>query len=555
MKRSVLLILVFCGSCFCSKAIGQVTQFPYHEGFDNETFIQGTDLYFITNWFGNYVDGIRIFQEESNVNNGTGALGMWPFVEEGEDEDELEIIAQVDLDLTDLEIVVTNFWVATVSTGDMKHVRLYVRLSTDGGLTFKPKILIGSDHRGFPNIDSPYQEFMYAFHPDAFFNSEVVLQFMVKIGAKSGTAAKILIDDVTVYEAPEDIFPPLVVESTVIDNDEITVRFSEPVSAETALETTNYSFINGSSPPIVYAAALTEPDLVTLSLHPGIRNGKYYDLEIDNVEDLEGNIMTTSVLEIIYNPLTEGLVITEIMYDEPPVGQNDYLEFIELKNITDEPIELGGLRIKGGIASGSLPEFTLAPDAYWVIAKDAAAVTSFFGVPAFDWNGGNLSNDEAEHLYIQNTEHHSGVKIDSLTYGIGAPWPQGAVGLGYSMELVDPLSDNNDPANWSDATRYCGIYLGYDIYASPGQGPEILGADHSAPAKSIRFYPNPVNDVLYIDTEIQLKKIEVYSLLGKKIKDIDLDMTSIDLSDLSEGMYFIRIFDKDRSTTLRIIKK
>ena len=75
-----------------------------------------------------------------------------------EDEEEVEIFAQVDLDLTGLENVVTKFWVATVATGEMKHVKLYLKLSVDGGLTFGPKILMGTDERGFQNIDTAYKD-------------------------------------------------------------------------------------------------------------------------------------------------------------------------------------------------------------------------------------------------------------------------------------------------------------------------------------------------------------------------------------------------------------
>ena len=72
MKRIIplLLVVIFCVSP--TNTYGQVTEFPYTEGFDNETFVQGTDVYFITNWLGNYVDGVRIFQEESNVRSGVG---------------------------------------------------------------------------------------------------------------------------------------------------------------------------------------------------------------------------------------------------------------------------------------------------------------------------------------------------------------------------------------------------------------------------------------------------------------------------------------------------
>lgn len=551
MKKLILIIFV---SVFCSKTIGQVNQFPYNEGFEDEIFTEGLDLYFITNWFGNFVDGTRIFQENSNVNNGNYAMGLWPVVEEGEDEEEIEVIAQVDLDLTGLENVVTNFWVATVSTGDMKHVKLFLKLSVDGGLTFGPKVLMGSDHRGFENVDTPYQEFIYALHPNAFFNSNVVLQFMAKSGAKKGLPAKILIDDIHVYAAEADIFPPIALEPTVINTNEIQIRFSEPVDSVSALLPTNYTFLDTATPQVSYAV-LTEPDLVTLFLDPGISIGKYYELEIVNVTDLVGNVMATTEVELVYNPLTEGLVITEIMYDEPPVEQNDDLEFIELYNNTNTPIELGGLRIKGGIASGKLPEYTLQPGAYWITAKNQAAFTSFFGVPAHEWKGANLSNDEPETIYIQNTDHHSENYIDSLTYTIGAPWPEGAAGQGHSMELIHSSLDNSDPTNWVDAKIYSGVYEGFDIYASPGFHLGALSIEDQFVDTSIQFYPNPVIDILNIDSKTPLTKIEIYNVLGVKINEYETGLESIETNSLTKGIYFVKLYSENSIKTIKIIKK
>ena len=86
-----------------------------------------------------------MFQEKTNVKSGSSALGLWPVVEEGQDEEEVEITAQVNLDLTEMKNVVSKFWVATVATGAMKHVKLYLKLSLDGGLTFGPKFIMGTD--------------------------------------------------------------------------------------------------------------------------------------------------------------------------------------------------------------------------------------------------------------------------------------------------------------------------------------------------------------------------------------------------------------------------
>lgn len=553
MRRFLLLLLAVTLGSLGSISFGQVTQFPYNEGFDNQTFTQGWEVYFIDNWRGNIVDGVRIFQEPYNVHNGTAALGLWPASDEGEEE-ELEIIAQADLDLTDMENVVTKFWLATVATGDMKHVKLYVKLSMDGGETFGPKLLMGSDPRGFENVDMPYQEFVYALHPYAGKNSNVVLQFMAKAGARKGSPAKVLIDDVYVYAAPEDIFPPQIFEPTIADTHKMSIRFSEPVDPETALDISNYNFLTGPILPQVTMIALPEPDLVTLGIYPGINIGYYHDFEISNIKDLAGNVMETEITELIYNPLKEGLVITEIMYDEPPVGKKDDLEFIELKNMTKKTIELGGLRIKGAIASGKLAEYSLEPGAFVILAKDAELFTGFFGVPAIEWHGGNLSNDESEKIYIQNTDHHSGVEIDAVTYGVGPPWPAGAAGLGYSMEVIHPLLENDDPSNWREPTNYCGQYKGFDIYATPGTGPGKMIERKNTVGNEISLYPNPVHNELYIQTDDRLSKVEIYSLFGEKLLSLTNGEKAIDISFLSEGIYLVKVTTDKVSVTSRIIK-
>jgi len=557
MKKLTLLVFVLLLCCFSPKSFGQITEFPYEQGFEDPVFTEGDSIYFIPNWFGNYVDNYRIFQDNTAFRDGGTSLGLWPVAAEGEEEEEVEVFVQVNLNLTGLENVVADFWASTVATGDQKHLKLYLKVSTDGGETFGPKILMGDGELGFSNEDTQFTKYTYALHSDAFDEPNVVLQFLAKSGAKKGVPPKVLIDDITIFAADEDIYPPLVLDPSVISTTEIEVQFSEAVSTTTNLfSADNYTFLEGAfDMPIVSNVTLKASDIITLNLDPGISIGKYYELEIANIEDLAGNVMETSIAELIHNPLAEGLVITEIMYDEPPAEQEDKLEFIELFNITETPIELGGLRIKGGIASGKLPEYTLEPGAYWVTAKDAAAFSAFFGVPAFEWKGANLSNDEAELLYIENTQHHSGIVIDSLTYNIGGEWPQGAIGLGYSMELIDPLSDNSDPANWRDATDFVGIYEGVNIYASPGSaGTGILKVAEESLEKGIAMYPNPVQNVLYINSKSPLTKVEIYSLLGNKIKEVRTNLNSIETKYLSQGVYIVKVYSENGSKTMKIVK-
>ena len=123
------------------------------------------------------------------------------------------------------------------------------------------------------------------------------------------------------------------------------------------------------------------------------------------------------------------------------------------------------------------------------------------------------------------------------------------------MELIDPLSDNSDPANWRDATDFVGIYEGVNIYASPGSaGTGILKVAEESLEKGIAMYPNPVHNVLYINSKSPLTKVEIYSLLGNKIKEVRTNLNSIETKYLSQGVYIVKVYSENGSKTMKIVK-
>ena len=73
----------------------------------------------------------------------------------------------------------------------------------------------------------------------------------------------------------------------------------------------------------------------------------------------------------------------------------------------------------------------------------------------------------------------------------------------------------------------------------------------------IDFYPNPVTNDLYLINAGEVSYYKIYNTEGKFIKQGLLQVnTSIPMSTMSGGMYFVEIFDQsDRIlATLRIIK-
>lgn len=73
----------------------------------------------------------------------------------------------------------------------------------------------------------------------------------------------------------------------------------------------------------------------------------------------------------------------------------------------------------------------------------------------------------------------------------------------------------------------------------------------------IKLYPNPVKDVLQIQNinNVNIKKIEVYNLLGKRLQLIKNPINKINISNLSEGVYLLKIDTAKGNIMKRIMKK
>ena len=83
-----------------------------------------------------------------------------------------------------------------------------------------------------------------------------------------------------------------------------------------------------------------------------------------------------------------------------------------------------------------------------------------------------------------------------------------------------------------------------------------LGVDEEILKNSLKLYPNPVNNILTIESKsIPISRVEIYSILGKKIKEITSNFGSIATDKLPYGIYFIRIHSEKSSIIRKMIKK
>jgi DNA/RNA endonuclease YhcR with UshA esterase domain len=174
-----------------------------------------------------------------------------------------------------------------------------------------------------------------------------------------------------------------------------------------------------------------------------------------------GTTSQRPVLEITYTmPTTPDIVISEINYNSPGTD----IEYIELYNNGASTVNLNGWTFTQGVTH-TFGNISINAGSYLVIAGDSLDMLNNYGVTAYQWNSGGLSNS-GEDITIVDA---NGMTIDSVDYDDGGSWPTAADGSGPSLVLCDVNADNNDPANWSRAYTDAGFAIsGSQVYGSPG---------------------------------------------------------------------------------------
>jgi hypothetical protein len=147
---------------------------------------------------------------------------------------------------------------------------------------------------------------------------------------------------------------------------------------------------------------------------------------------------------------TPAIVINEINY--APSGASNPAEFIELYNNGATNVDLSGWKFDAGVTYTFPAATTLAAHGYLVISGDTNTFAARWGfTPLGPWSG-KLSNS-GEQVRLRDAANNT---VDSLTYGVGFPWPTAACGDGSSMELINPGLDNDLAGSWRSSGQPAG---------------------------------------------------------------------------------------------------
>lgn len=231
------------------------------------------------------------------------------------------------------------------------------------------------------------------------------------------------------------------------------------------------------------------------------------------------------------------LIITKIMYNPsatPEFPDGEDLEFIEILNDGDAGINMTGIYFGG---TGFVFQFpvnsVIQPHSSIILASNPTAFRTKYGFPAYGKFTRHLS-DKSEDLVLLDA---FGNVIDNVTYGDTIPWPDADANGSY-LALIDPDLDNSRPENWKASG-------------------EILVSDGNVEADvNIRVYPNPVSEILRIESGYEIKTISLFDIYGRMLLTVEAnsETTGIDMSSLPDGVFIIRIVTSYKTYTEKIIK-
>ena len=256
-----------------------------------------------------------------------------------------------------------------------------------------------------------------------------------------------------------------------------------------------------------------------------------------------------------YVNCSEEIIFSEINYKS--ATNADAGDWVEIYNKSLVPIDISGWKFRDDddTHTFNIPNSTVLPgNGYLILYSDHTkfitrhpAINNIIGPFTF----GLGSTGDAVRLFTAN-----GRLYQSVVYDEAVPWPQGANGNGYTLEIIDMDGKFCEGTNWKDGCPE----------GSPG-GPYIYpclttGIETIQWASELKVYPNPSNGKIYIEFGDKSQvlsdfNVQIINQLGEVIltKSFPPNNTLVgfDLSQFTEGLYFIKVILNDKIFNKKIV--
>jgi len=263
-------------------------------------------------------------------------------------------------------------------------------------------------------------------------------------------------------------------------------------------------------------------------------------------------------LEAIYekinlNEQERSIIINEIMYNADK--DQDTKDWIELYNAGTKEVNLKGWSIIDEDTSHSEfvidDDYLIKPDEYIILTRESAEFEKFINISNRifgDFDFGIGGND------IIRLIDSEGVTHDSVNYDNDTPWPDNADGTGFTIELINPILDNNIGSNW----KVSEFELGSAGRINSSFDSTITSINSNYIINELNIVQN--NRTINIESKELVDKIELFDLSGNELirttnSSLNFNKFTIDLDNYSRGVYFLIVYTDSGINRLKILLK
>jgi len=241
-----------------------------------------------------------------------------------------------------------------------------------------------------------------------------------------------------------------------------------------------------------------------------------------------------------------GVVINEVFYHAPDDIED--LEYIELHNSSDQPVDLSGWLFTKGIKFKFAPGTRFEANGFLVLCRNRDRFAEFYDAPVDGIFNERLSN-KGERLELSDS---SGKVVDTVRYADSAPWPMGADGLSGSLERISPTAGGEDPSNWASSplSKNRSKPAG-----SPGKVNASFSANLPPVISNVKFAPENPSPDQPITVEADVRDADrvaevdlLYRLAGPGVESPE---SSLPMQKSSEGHYTATIPGQSKDQLVR----
>ncbi len=280
----------------------------------------------------------------------------------------------------------------------------------------------------------------------------------------------------------------------------------------------------------------------TIVLASGLASGSVFPigttLVVHNLVDTNGTIL---------NSCSFNVVLTDSYCD--PSSVNNTGEPITLVNVAD---------INNASSESSIADYEDFTSVIGNVEIDSSYTTTFKGLTNgnydnyfsvyVDWNQDGFFNDNDERYEMGYITNSSGIDTIQTTGTLSVP----------SNALVGQTTMRVIKNYFEYSVSPCFISSGYgqveDYKLNVTSNPTGIDQINST---NIRLYPNPVSGILNISNTEKIKSVSIYDILGQKmiVENLNGLNSQIDLSKLSNGIYFVKVIVENKTNTFTINKQ